>query len=307
MPDAFEFRGLTLEQIETYIAVVETGSLTRAAARLGVGKTAVTKTIQRLEAKMGASLIVRTTRRIRVTEPGQVFFEGCSTVVVALRSAVTAARPATDELRGLLRVGASIEFGALVLAPVLARLRALHPALRLELVSDDRFVDVVESGVDVILRLGRLVDSSCRAIEIGRSRKWLMASPAFVAGHPLPDDVSDVTRLPAIGLSTFAQPLRFTLESTVGKRCDIVFTNAMLANTMHGCRAACAAGAGVALLPDFAVTSDVDAGRLVRVFADWASEVRPINVVLPPGKFTPPEARAFIDLLKSSCTVGGQT
>ena len=293
-------QGLTFDQVETYIAVVETGSLTRAATRLGVGKSVVTKTIQRLEFELGSSLLARTTRRLRVTDVGLAFFERCGAVVEAMRHAAAVTNTTGSELRGSLRVAASIEYGGVVLAPILARMRAQHPELKLEIVSDDHFIDLVESGADLALRLGQLVDSSYRAIEIGRSSLWLMASPDFLAAHPLPTELPPVARMPWIGMSSLPQPLRCVIESATGGRQALSFHDGMLANTMHGCRMMCLAGAGIACLPDFAVADDVRAGRLLRIFADWASAPRPINVLFPPGKYISTAARAFVDLLKGS-------
>lgn len=294
-----DLRGVTIEQIETYIAVLETGSLTRAAERLHVGKAAVTKTIQRLEAAVGASLIVRNTRRIGVTEAGQAFLETSRKIVALLGDTVAAARPAEAGLRGTLRVAASIEYGGMVLVPVLAELRRSHPALRIEMLSDDRNVDLVEAGIDVAIRLGELPDSSQRATRLDRSCKWLMASPDFLREHPLPVEIDGVVGLPYIGLSIVAQPLRCRLENAAGEARELQFQDVMLANSVHGCRLSAVAGAGIALLPDFTVGADVAAGRLQRIFPEWASPQVPIHAVMPPGRYASANVRALVELLRA--------
>jgi DNA-binding transcriptional LysR family regulator len=294
-----DLRNLTFEQLLIYIAVVETGSLTRAAQRLGIGKTAVSKGIQRLEQELGASLIVRTTRRISVTDAGASLFETCRKIVQLADEAVATVRPSADELRGTLRVAASIEYTAIVLAPVLVRMRNTHPALRIEMVSSDRLIDTIAEGVDVTIRLGELADSSHRAVRIGEYRKWLVASPDFVERHALAPDIRDAVNAPFVGLSLQAQPSRCRLRGADGEDLEIDFATGMLADTVYACRAAATEGAGIALLPDFTVHADIAARRLVRVYADWSSAPIPIHALLPPGRHTPPKVRALVDLLRA--------
>jgi DNA-binding transcriptional LysR family regulator len=294
-----DLRHLTFEHLLIYIAVVETGSLTRAAERLGIGKTAVSKGIQRLELELGASLIVRTTRRISLTEAGTSFFEACRKIASLADEAVCAVHPSVDDLRGALRVAASIEYSALVLAPVLVRMHNAHPGLRIEMVSSDRLIDTVAQGVDVTIRLGELADSSHRAVRIGEYRKWLVACPDFVQRHTLAPDIRDATNAPFVGLSFLPQPSRCKLQRADGETLEIDFATGMLADTVYACRAAATEGAGIALLPDFAVHADIAARRLVRVYADWSSDPIPVHALLPPGRHTPPKVRALVDMLRS--------
>ncbi|CAN7147074.1 LysR family transcriptional regulator [Trinickia sp. LjRoot230] len=292
-------RNLTFEHLLTYIAVIETGSLTRAAERLGIGKTAVSKNIQRLEHELGASLIVRTTRRINVTEAGASFFEACSEIAQLAGEAMFAVSPAPDQLRGTLRVASSVEYSALVLAPVLARMRTMHPGLRIEMVSGDRPIDMIAEGVDVALRLGELADSSHRAVGIGKYSKWLVASHDFVAHHALAADIHAAGDAPFIGLSVLPHPSRCNLRHVNGESLQIDFVAEFIADTFYACRAAAAEGAGIALLPDFSVQADIAAGRLVRVYPEWSSAPLPIHALLPPGKHIAPKTRALIDMLKA--------
>lgn len=295
MPD---LRNLSFDHLLTYIAVIETGSLTQAAKRLGVGKTAVSKSIQRLELEVGASLLVRTTRRIGVTEAGASFFDACRQIAQLADAAVAAVHPSPDELRGTLRVAASIEYSAVVLAPVLARMRRAHPALRIDIVSGDRQIDLIAEGVDVAIRLGALADSSHRAIRVGDFSKWLVASPEFVRQHPLPDDVGDAAALPFVGLSVLPQPSRCTLWGPQRASREIDFVAGLLADTVYACRAAVVEGAGIALLPDFSIRADLAARRLVRVYPDWATAPLGIHALLPPGRHIAPKVRALVDMLK---------
>jgi DNA-binding transcriptional LysR family regulator len=299
-----DLRNLTFEHLLIYIAVVDTGSLTRAAQRLGIGKTAVSKSIQRLELELGASLIVRTTRRTSVTEAGALFLETCREIVRLADAAMSVVSPSQDDLSGTLRVASSIEYSAIVLAPVLARMRHAHPRLRIEMVSGDRPIDLIAEGVDVAIRLGELADSSHRAVRVGNYSKWLVASPGFVGHHALPQEVGDATNLPFVGLSVLTQPSRCHLRRANGASCEIDFDNSLLADTVSACRAAAAEGAGIALLPDFSVGADLATGRLVRVYGEWSTTPMAIHALLPPGRHTPPKVRALVDMLKARSDEG---
>jgi len=293
-----DLRNLTFEHLLNYIAVVETGSFTRAAERRGIGKTTVSDSIQRLELELGASLMVRTTRRVNVTEAGAAFFETCREIVRLAEETVSVVSPSQDHLRGTLRVASSVEYSAIVLAPVLARMRSTHPRLRIELVSGDRHIDLIAEGVDVAIRLGELAESSHRAVRIGEYSKWLVASPDFVMRNPLPEDIGDAANLAFVGLSILRHPSRFELRRADGASRDIQFSAGLLADTVYACRAAVAEGAGIALLPDFSVSADLAANRLIRVYADWSTAPAAIHALLPPGRHTAPKTRALIDMLK---------
>lgn len=293
-----DIRSLTFDQLAVFIAVVESGSLTRAADRLGMGKTAVSTAIQRLESELGAGLLVRTTRKLSVTEAGQAFFESCQLLFRTAEEALNAANASGDDLSGTLRVASSVEYSAVYLAPVLATLRRDHPRLKVDLISGDRFVDLIKEGVDVAIRLGQLIDSTLRVNKIGDFSKWLMTSPDFAATHTLPPDIANLQDSPYIALSVLTRPWRCELQTLGGEHRTIDFKDGFSADTVHACRASAIAGAGIALLPDFTVSSDIANGRLIRIFPDWATAPSPIQALLPPGKFIAPKSRLFIEMLK---------
>lgn len=294
-----DLRNLTFEHLLIYIAVVETSSLTRASERLGIGKTAVSKGIQRLELELGASLIARTTRRISVTEAGASFFEASRRIVREAEEAMSMVSPSPDPLRGTLRVASSVEYSAVALAPVLARMRREHAGLRIDIISGDRHVDMIAEGIDVAIRLGDLTDSTYRAIRVSHYSKWLVASSGFVKHNALPAELADATHLPFVGLSVLPQPSTFHLHRTDGGSLEIEFVAGLMADTVYACRAAITEGAGIGVLPDFSVRADVAAGRLVRVYADWATAPAAIHALLPPGRYTSPKVRVLVDMLKA--------
>jgi DNA-binding transcriptional LysR family regulator len=289
---------VNLNRLAVFVAVIEAGSLTAAAERLGIAKTMVSTHMQRLEAEVGASLLVRTTRRISVTEAGRSFYEACRQIL----SVADEALQALDQggvLQGTLRVATPIDYGAIVVAPVLVALREQHPALNIELLSADRLVNLVAEGIDVAIRVGRLADSSHRAVRVSSFCRWMVASPAFVARHGEPRTFAALTALPFIGTAVLPTPLTVQLENRRGKKQTVRFNTGFLADTAPACRAAALAGGGVAALTDFSIGEDVEEGRLVRLMPEWATPAAGIHALFPLARYTAPKVRVFVDALKA--------
>ncbi|MFZ6648586.1 LysR family transcriptional regulator [Undibacterium sp. TJN25] len=297
------FNPINLNRLAVFVAVVETGSLTRAAERLGVAKTLVSKHIQRLETEVGANLLARTTRRVSVTDAGKRFYDACNDILRATERAILEVSQDKEQLQGVLRVAAPVDYGAAVVAPALVVMQRRHPGLRVELLSSDSRVDLVANGIDVAIRLGRLNDSSHHAARIGSYGKWLVASPDFMAGTVPPSTIAELEALPFVALSVVAKPLLVPLEGPAGEQLTLKFQHAFFANTAHACHAAVVAGGGIAVLSDFSAAEDIQAGRLVRLFADWTMPASAIQAVFPDATFRSPKVRAFIDEVKTYAAI----
>ncbi len=199
-------RDVNLNRLVVFVAVVETGSLTAAAERLGIAKTMVSAHIQRLEKELGASLIVRTTRRLSVTDTGRAFYDASCHILHMTEAALSAASSGMSPMQGTLRVSAPVDYGALVVAPALVRLRESFPELDVDLTCADHYVDLIAEGIDVAVRLGNLPDSNYRSVGVGRFMRWLVASPAFVAKHGTPTSLRALATLPHVALSNMPHP-----------------------------------------------------------------------------------------------------
>ena len=291
--------GINLNRLSIFAAVIEAGSLTGAAERLGIAKTMVSTHLQRLEAEVGASLLIRTTRRLHVTEAGQAFYESVRHILNATETAVNALSNDTEGLRGNLRIATPIDYGIDVIAPVLVQLRQRHPALTIELLSHDSVVDLVAEGIDVAIRLGRLADSTHRAIRLGGFVKWLVAAPAFIETHGIPATPETASQMDYIAMAALQKPLMVSLENAEGEKRHLRFAAGFIADTAPACRAAALAGGGIAWLTDFTIGDDIAAGRLVRLLPEWASPAFGIHAVFPSTRFTAPKVRAFVDALKA--------
>lgn len=302
-----DVRDVNLNRLAIFVAVVDAGSLTAAAARLGLAKTMVSTHMQRLEAEVGASLLVRTTRRLGVTEAGRAFYDASVKILRATEDALNAISGETTPVRGLLRVSSPIDYGALVVAPALVELRRTHPQLDVELLCSDQYVDLIADGIDVAIRLGRLADSNYRAVKLGSFVKWIVASPALVDTWGKPCTPADLPALPFCALTVLPHPLTLELRRDDGETASVRCENAFLTNTADACRAATLAGGGFGLLTDFSVDGDVAAGRLIRLMPEWAAGSAGIQAVFPPTSHPPAKVRALIDTLRKRLAASSAT
>ncbi|MGF6661679.1 DNA-binding transcriptional LysR family regulator [Paraburkholderia atlantica] len=237
-----DVRNVNLNRLAIFVAVIDAGSLSAAATRLGLAKTMVSTHMQRLEAEVGASLLVRTTRRLGVTEAGRTFYEASVKILRAAEDALNALGGETSPVRGTLRVSAPNDYGTLVVTPALVELRRAHPQLDVELLSSDRYVDLIADGIDVAIRLGRLADSNYRAVKLGSFVKWLVASPEFLRTWGVPSTPAELETLPYCALSVLPHPLTLDLRHVDGKTASVRCESALRVNTANACRAATLAG-----------------------------------------------------------------
>jgi len=292
---------INLNRLTTFVAVVEAGSLTAAAARLGLAKSMVSKHMQLLEQEIGVGLLQRSTRKLSLTEAGRTFYESSRQLLQAAERAIEQARSGRDTPQGTLRVASPIDYGVIVVSPVLAQLRARYPALKIDLTCGDHRIDLIAEGIDVTVRLGKLADSGHMATRVDTLTRWLVASPAFLAAHGTPATPDDLPALPYIALSVIPQPAQFTLSDRAGNQVDVRMQNTVFStNTAYATRAAALAGDGILRATTFSVKDDVAAGRLVRVLPDWSLPESDIHAVYPATAHLPQKVRVFIDALKAA-------
>jgi len=295
-----DIAAVNLNRLAVFVAVVEAGSLTAAAGRLGLAKSMVSKHMQLLEAELGVALLVRSTRTLRLTEAGRAFYDASRQLLESAQQAIEQARSGRDSVQGTLRVAAPVDYGVMVVAPLLSRLRARHPGLTVELQCADHRIDLVAEGIDVAVRLGKLGDSGHQAARVGPLLRWLVASPDFVARHGMPDGPQALALLPYVALTVVAQPGNFTLVGEGGERHDVVMRHAVFStNSAYASRAAALAGDGVLRATVFSVREDVAAGRLVRLLPHWSLVASDIHAVYPASSHLPHKVRLFIDALKA--------
>jgi DNA-binding transcriptional LysR family regulator len=300
---------VNLNRLAVFVAVVEAGSMTAAAERLGLAKAVVSAHMQRLEAELGASLLVRTTRRLDVTEAGRNFYQACRQILSTAEVAIAEAAGTGGPLRGTLRVSAPIDYGSQVVTPALVSLRDAQPGLEIELICGDSYVDLIGERIDVAIRLGRLQDSNYRAVGIGSFEKGVVVTPAFLRRWGVPAEPEALADLPYVALSTLPRPNTVPLEciGADGERQQktIRCGNVFLTNTATSTRAAVLASGGFGLMTDFSVRDDVAAGHLVRLFPAWATARANIQAVFPPTSHPPAKVLALIDALRTQLAQAG--
>ena len=283
-----------LTALHALIRTVDLGSFSAAAADLGVTQSTVSKWVARLEAEVGTRLLDRTTRRLRTTAAGARLVGDGRKLLDGWQAAVDGVRD--DALSGTVRLGLPAVFGAMHLVPLLPDLLAAHPRLQLDLRFDDTRVDLLAAGLDVVVRIGPVPDSTLQTRILARSSRWLVASPAYLANHGTPDEPSALARhllLPHLGPTDRTWTLAREGTST-----RVAVHSRVVCNHSRAAAALAETGQGIARLADWLVRPAVDDGRLVRVLPTWSAGTAPIRALwLPPGPAGGRRRKALVDAL----------
>jgi DNA-binding transcriptional LysR family regulator len=279
-----------LDELAIFVRIVEEGGLGRAARRLRRSPPAVTRALAALEARVGQRLIDRTTRRLAPSEAGHALYEKARTLVADYEAATSPAEG--GPIRGLLRITAPVQFGRRHIAPIVARFLDAHEAVEVELVLNDRNIDLIEEAIDVALRIGRLADSSLSARAVGHVRRLWVASPAYLERHGTPREPADLMHHEALlGTLRGNSEWRFagrraTAPRLAGRlRVDDVETRLRAARD----------GRGIAQLLSYQAADDLAAGRLVRLLRDWERPPLPVHLLTKGRAQRAPKIDAFVD------------
>ncbi len=289
-----------LEAMRTLVQVIEAGSLTGAAARLDIGKSVVSRRLAELEARLGAQLVVRTTRRLTPTETGRAFHARCLRILADVEEAEQAVSLAQVRPGGLLRIAAPLSFGLRHLSPALAAFLEAHPAIEIDLDLNDRPVNLIEDGFDLAVRIGRLSDSRLIARRLAPVRRLIVASPGYwdARGRPArPGELAThavlrYANVPASDTWSFIRADGTGAATGVGSG---RMSSRLGANNGDILMDMAAAGLGVAVLPSFLCGDAVRDGRLEPVLAAAAPPPLDLHVVYPPTRHLSGRVRAFID------------
>ncbi len=291
-----------LKAIETFIAIADEGSLTRAAAALSTSTPTVTRMLAALESSLRVRLFTRTTRRIVLTDEGRAYLERARHVVAAVDIADAAVADRGDDVAGRVVVTAPVLFGQLVVAPIVMAFLKKNPRASAQLLLFDRMVNMVEEGVDVGVRIGALNDSTLVASMVGRVRRVVVASPAYLKKHGTPQTPRDLLQHNCFGFSASPVPW-WTFQE--GKRVVPVPVSGNI-DFSHAAPAvdACVAGAGIGMFVSYQVGPLLFARpqRLVVLLEKFEVPPRPISVVVPGNRLLPRRTRAMLDALKAGLT-----
>ena len=287
-----------LNEALMFVTVVERGSFTAAARVLGVPKATLSRKVQALEDRLGARLLKRTTRRLGLTESGQVYYEHCARVPRVLEDAEAAVIQLSGTPRGWLRVTAPYTLGAQIIVPLVPEFMARYPDVRIDMHLSNEVVDLVASDLDLALRVGSLADSSLVARQLGKYSTHVFASPDYLARYGEPLLPADVVHHRALALSTHRHHGRFTWTLSDGTRSEeLSIAPVLVMNEPSALRNAALAGLGLTMLPDRLALPHEQDGTLLRLLTVWAGPVAELNAVFPRDRVLPPKVRAFIDFL----------
>lgn len=295
-------RDVNLNRLAIFVALVRAGSFTAAAEQLGMTKAMVSQHLLKLERELGVTLILRSTRRMALTEAGAAFHADCVQLLEQAQSAIERIGDRRNTPTGTLRLTTSTDYGMAVIAPALADFHRLHLQLQVDLVINDQISDLIAERFDLAIRIGWLRDSSLRAARLGSFRQLVMATPGYVAEHGLPRRPEDLATHPWIAMSALMAPLRWTFTRGSGTRRVVRMTQAMQANNAAAIRALVLNGAGISVLPDYLVQDDIQSGRLQVLLAQYRLPEGGIHAVYPDPQ-PPAKVRAFIDFMRDRLAV----
>nr|HEX4315791.1 LysR family transcriptional regulator [Kofleriaceae bacterium] len=279
----------TLEAMRTFTAVARLGSFSEAARRMRLSASVVTRAVAQLEAHLGVVVLSRTTRSVRVTEPGRVYLERCQQILDDVDHAVRLARGERAELRGELTISAPVMFGRLHVLPIVAGLLAAHRGLAVRLALSDRNAHLVDDGVDVAVRIGELADSAALAVKLGAVQRVVVASPAYVAARGAPRRPADLAKHDVIAFDSIdaTDDWRFRDDAVrVAPRLVVDSADAAIA--------AAEAGVGVTRALSYQVRAPVEAGRLVALLRGFAPSPVAVHAVYAQRRALAPGVAAFV-------------
>jgi DNA-binding transcriptional LysR family regulator len=285
-----------LSALKAFCRVVEAGGFTAAAAALNVSHTVMSKQVRQLETLLSVQLLNRTTRKLALTEAGLAYYESARRILDELQEADLAVTRHHAAPRGTLRLNAPMAFGTLDVARWLPRFLAHYPELKVDLVCNDRYVDLIDEGFDVALRLARdLPDSTLRAKKLAAVATVLAASPGYLRQHGAPATPHDLARHNCLLYTLMPKPDEWVFSAADGTRIAVAVNGSLQANTGMALRHAALAGTGIVNTASFIVQEDLARGDLVPLLPGYTLRARELYAVYPHNRHLSPKVRAFID------------
>ncbi len=285
--------------VQLFARIVETGSFSKASVDLGVTQPTATKHVAAVEARLGARLLNRNTRGVSATEIGALYYEKCKTIQRELEEADNLAALLQSRVGGQLRISTSVAFGRRVLTPLVLAFMREHPEITIDLSFDDRYVNLVEQGVDVAIRMGRLADSSLGARYLAQNPWVLVAAPAYLAAHAAPKSPDEVAQHPCLIYSTVQGDERWHFTGG-GREESVPVRGPLRTNNLSVLLEATRDGMGLAILPWYVAHGAVQRGEVVPLLTDYALPVQEMHAVFPSPKLLPSKVSSFIGYLQAN-------
>ncbi len=287
----------TLTRIRAFIDVVEAEGFSAAARRNGRSKALLSKYVRELEDDLGALLLNRTTRQFSLTEAGHTYYRSASDILKEIDNLADLVRETNRDLKGTIRVSAPRTFIDAGVGHSMIDFAAANPEIKLEITSDDRFVDLVEEGFDVAIRITRLTDSSLIVRKLAPFKIYVCGSPEFLKRHPELKKPSDLARVPCITDTNYRSLSNWQFRTANGAVETVTVSGPIEVNSPSACMQAVKAGLGISILPDFVACPLMRSGEIVPLFEDLMPDDAGIYAVYPHRRYLPAKVRAFVDFL----------
>lgn len=285
-----------LNAMAIFVRVIERGSFSAVARELQTTQPTISKVLGALESELGGKLISRSTRQLSLTDEGQRYYNHCRQILAAVDAAEHSFQSGKESVAGPLRIGSSVSFGRLHIASRLAGFLEQYPQVQVDLQLNDHPQDLVAEGLDVTLRIGELRDSGLIARPIGTTHRVTIASPAYLARHPLPQTPHDLAAHNCLLFSLLSSQNQWIYEKD-GARHSVRIKGNAQSNNSEAVREMVLAGLGIALSPLWLFYDDLKAGRVLALLTDYTPLALPIHAVLAPNRRQSARVKAFVDYM----------
>ena len=288
----------TVSGLRLFIRVVETGCFSKASAGLGITQPTATKHVAALEKRLGARLLHRSTRGVTPTEVGAAYYDKCKAIARQLEDADNLAALMQSRVSGTLRISTSVAFGRRVLVPMVLRFMQQHPELQVDLSFEDRYVNLVEQGVDLALRMGRLADSSLGARYLGVNHWVLVGAPGYLRERGTPTTPAELAGHAALIYSTVQGDDRWHFTGADGQPQAIAVRGPLRSNNLSALLSAARAGMGLTVLPRYMAQTSLRDGQVLPLLPGWALPTQEMHAVYPSPRLVPTKVSGFVDWLQ---------
>lgn len=286
--------------IELFIRVVETGSFSKAAVDAGITQPTATKAVATMEQRLGARLLHRSTRGVTPTEVGALFYDKCKLIAREVEEADNLATLLQSKVGGMLRISTSVAFGRRVVVPLVLRYMRQNPDVTIDLSFDDRYVNLVEQGVDLAIRMGPMADSTLGACYLGTNPWVMVAAPSYLSERGTPISAADLPLHDCVVYSSVQGDDRWSLKTAAGKNLSVPVKGPLRSNDLSAVLAAARAGMGLAVLPSYVARESLADGSVLPILMDHGLPAQEVHAVFPSPKLVPLKVTTFSSFLQQA-------
>lgn len=284
--------------MKLFVRIVETGSFSAVAREMDMTQPTVSKQLSALEHKLKTRLLNRSTRQLSLTEAGSEYFEACKRILDEVHEAEGNLGRLQGQLAGQLKINTSIALGEMYVGPLTLSFQKLHPGLEVDLSLLDRFVDVVEEGIDVAIRVGRLTDSNLVARRLGKTRRVAVATPAYLKTHGIPKTPEELVNHNCLLYAYLSTGNEWMFHGPNGENFRVKVSGNFRANNAEAIRQAVLADLGIAVTPEWIAQKDLESGAVKSILTNYAPTLMDIHAVYPSGRHLSAKVRTYIDFLQ---------